>query len=130
MYIDGGFRRQMEYPDQRRYILGRISAERDTEHGVELSANGSAVVQDLRRERATLGRALRGIKVKGDKVTRALPWIALAEEGRVFLIKGTWNEDFIEEAAAFPSGTNDDQIDAVSIAVKMHRQQRGRLFTF
>ena len=107
-----------------------MDTESNTEHGIELSANGNAVVQDLRRERRTHGRPLRGVKVKGDKVTRALPWIALAEEGRIFLVKGPWNTDFIDEAASFPSGTHDDQIDAVSIAVRMHRESSGRLFTF
>ncbi len=129
MYIDGGFRRRIEYPEQRRYILGRIADERDTQHGVELSANGNAVIQDLRRERAVQGRMLRGVKVKGDKVTQALPWIALAEEGRIFLVRGHWNEEFIDEAASFPQGTHDDQIDAVSIAVRMHREQSGKLVT-
>lgn len=120
----------MEYPEQRRYIQGRILAETDTEHGVEMSANGHAVIQDLRRETAIRGRALRGVPVKGDKITRALPWIALAEEGRVFLVRGPWNDDFIDEACSFPSGTHDDQIDAVSIAVRMHNQQSNRLHTF
>ncbi len=130
LYIDGGFRRRIGYPEQRRYILGRIATENNTEHGIELSANGNAVVQDLRNETSTRGRALRGVKVKGDKVTNALPWIALAEEGKVFLVRGPWNTDFIDEAASFPSGTHDDQIDAVSIAVRMHRERSGRLYTF
>ncbi len=130
MYIDGGFRRRIEYPEQRRYILGRIAADSNTEHGIELSANGNAVIQDLRGETCTRGRALRGVKVKGDKVTNALPWIALAEEGKVFLVRGAWNSEFIDEAASFPSGTHDDQIDAVSIAVRMHRERSGRLYTF
>ena len=130
MYIDGGYRARIEYPEQRRYILGRIQSEHGTEHGVELSANGNAVIQDLRRERNILGRAFRGVTVKGDKLTRALGWLALAEEGKVRLVRGTWNTEFIDEASSFPSGTHDDQIDAVSIAVSMHRQQRAKLFRF
>ncbi|MBK8465364.1 MAG: phage terminase large subunit [Chloracidobacterium sp.] len=130
MYIDGGFRRRIEYPEQRRYILGRIQAESNTEHGIELSANGNAVIQDLRTDPATRGRALRGIKVNGDKVTQALPWIALAEEGKVFLVRGPWNTEFIDEAAAFPSGTHDDQIDATSIAVRMHREPSYGFYIF
>lgn len=130
VYIADGFRRRIEYPEQRRYILGRIESERDTEHGIELSANGNAVVQDLRTEQRVRGRPLRGVKVKGDKVTRALPWIALAEEGKVFLIRGAWNTEFIDEAASFPAGTHDDQIDAVSIAISMHREPRYRSLGF
>ncbi|MFN2501642.1 MAG: phage terminase large subunit, partial [Pyrinomonadaceae bacterium] len=130
LYIDGGFRARIEYPAQRKYILGRIIAEQDTEHGVELAANGTAVVQDLRRERNIRGQMLRGVKVTGNKISRALPWIALAEEGKVFLIRGPWNRDFIDEACTFPSGTHDDQIDAVSIAVRMCKQERGRVYVF
>jgi predicted phage terminase large subunit-like protein len=120
MYISHVFRKQMEYPEQRRYILGRINSEQDTEHGIEESANGQAVIQDLRRDRQLLGRKFRGVQVKESKSARALSWTALAEEGRLFLVKGAWNRDFITECCAFPLGKHDDQIDAVSIAVKMH----------
>jgi predicted phage terminase large subunit-like protein len=130
LYIDGGFRRRIAYPEQRRFILGRIAAETDTEHGVELSVNGHAVIQDLRRESSLQGRAFRGVRITGDKVSRALPWIALAEEGRVFLVRGSWNTEFIDEACSFPAGTHDDQIDAVSVAIQMHRQQNKRVYGF
>ena len=66
------------------------------------------------------GKKFRGVKVDSSKLTRALPWIALAEEGRVRLVAGRWNEDFITEACSFPHGHHDDQIDAVSVAVAMH----------
>ena len=130
MYIDGGYRRQMEYPELRKFILGRILAEPDTEHGIELSAHGNAILQDLRREKSVRGRAFRGIRVKDSKVARALSWIALAEEGKVFLIRAAWNQEFLDEAAAFPTGTHDDQIDAVSLAVKMATQQKNRGYGF
>ena len=63
-------------------------------------------------------------------MTRALPWIALAEEGRVFLVRGPWIPEFLDEAAAFPTGTHDDQIDAVSIAVQMHKTRSSKLYCF
>jgi len=130
LYIDGGYRARIEYPDQLRYIRDRILNERSTEHGIEQSANGFAVVQELRRDQNTQGRAFRAVKVEGDKLTRALPWLALAEEGRVNLVRGAWNAEFIEEACSFPSGTHDDQIDAVSLAVRMQQQQSGKFHTF
>ena len=110
--------------------MGRIEAERDTDHGIELSANGNAVLQDLRRERRARGHAFRGVKVSGTKVSRALPWIALAEEGKVFLVRGAWNKEFIDEACSFPAGTHDDQVDAVSIAVSLRRAESRRLYFF
>ena len=54
-----------------------------------------------------------------DKLTRALPWIALADRGKVALVRGEWNMDFIMQAESFPSGANDDLVDAVSGVVIM-----------
>ena len=124
MYIYDVIRRRIEYPEQRKLILGRIKQEDDTEHGIEKSANGNAVIQDLRKERSVLGRAIRGVDPKGDKFTRALGWMALAEAGCVFLVRGAWNQEFIDEACSFPLGTHDDQVDAVSIAVQLHQDQK------
>jgi predicted phage terminase large subunit-like protein len=43
----------------------------------------------------------------------------LAEAGKVYLVRGPWVDEFVEEVAAFPTGRHDDQIDAVSTAVNM-----------
>ena len=125
LYIDGVIRKRMEYPEQRRVILGLIRSEPNIEHIIEESANGHAVLQDLRREPEARGARLRGIRVKEGKIARTFGWQALAEDGRVFLIRGRWNDDFIEEACTFPNGPHDDQIDAVSLAVK-HFAERPR----
>lgn len=88
LYIDRVLRRRMEYPDQRRAILALIADEPDTEHFIEASANGNAVIQDLRREPRLAARRFRGVKVTESKTARAFTWNALAEEGRVFLVRG------------------------------------------
>ena len=125
LYIDGVIRKRMEYPEQRRVILGLIRAEPNIEHIIEESANGHAVLQDLRREPELRATHLRGVRVKENKIGRTFAWSALAEAGKVFLVEGRWVQDFIEEACSFPSGTHDDQIDAVSLAVKIFAE-RGR----
>ncbi len=131
MYIDGGFRKQLEYPELRRFVLGRMQREHDTlEHGVERSAHGRALEQDLGRERSAIGKPLLGVDVRDGKIPRALPWIALAEQGKVFLTRAAWNRDFIDECLAFPLGTHDDQIDAVSLGVQMSRKTNNKLFRF
>ncbi len=50
--------------------------------------------------------------VRGDKVGRAEPFSAQCEAGNVFLIRGTWNQKYIDELTVFPRGANDDQVDA------------------
>jgi predicted phage terminase large subunit-like protein len=63
---------------------------------------------------------VREITVLKDKLTRALPWISLVNEGKVILVRGDWNNDFITEAESFPiAGEKDDRIDAVSGAYHM-----------
>jgi predicted phage terminase large subunit-like protein len=130
MYIDGGYRRRVEFPEQRRYIIERIYAERDTEHCVEGNQNGDAVVQDILSELRLRGRSLRSIRVTDPKTARAVPWINTAEQGRLYLIRGPWNEEFIDEACSFPLGTHDDQIDAVSLAVQMLEKRKFAAFSF
>ena len=120
LYIADGFRARIEYPEQRRYIVERMTAEAaDTEHGIEAAMHGKAVVQELRRDTSLRRYAFREVRVAGDKLTRALAWLNLAEAGKVFLVRGAWIDAFVEEVAAFPTGRHDDQVDAVSTAVNM-----------
>lgn len=54
----------------------------------------------------------------GDKVTRAMPWLAQAQAGNVRLVRGAWMANWLDEVAAFPVGAHDDQVDAVSGAFR------------
>ncbi len=119
LYIADGYRARIEYPEQRRYIVARMNDERDTEHGIESAMHGKAVVQELRSDASVRRFAFREVKVAGDKLTRALTWLNLAEEGKVFLVRGPWIDEFVDEIVRFPTGRHDDQIDAVSVAVQM-----------
>lgn len=50
----------------------------------------------------------------GDKVTRAEPFAAQCEAGNVFIVKGEWNQLYLDELALFPNGKFKDQVDASS----------------
>jgi predicted phage terminase large subunit-like protein len=130
LYIADGFRKRMEFPEQKRFIVDRIRNEKNTEHGIEQALHGMAFIQELRREERLFGRAFRGIKVKGDKFTRALSWANLAEEGKVILVRGAWIDEFLEEICTFPNSRHDDQLDAVSIAVEMIERRKHVAFGF
>lgn len=70
---------------------------------------------------------VRSLKVTQDKLTRALPWIDKAENGKVFLVDGDWVHPFLEQCEAFDpmqSVQRDDRIDSVSLAVSMLKQRR------
>ena len=126
LYISGGYRARVEYPEQRRYIIERLQTERDTEHGVEAALHGKALIQDLRSDPRNRAFAFKEIKVAADKLTRALAWLNLAEAGKLFLVRGPWIDEFVDEVAKFPHGKHDDQIDAVSVAVSMLAKKENR----
>jgi predicted phage terminase large subunit-like protein len=73
---------------------------------------------------------MRLVPVNADKLTRALSWMNLAEEGKIFLVRGPWIDEFVDEIARFPKGSHDDQIDAVSVAVQMLTTTDRRLHIF
>lgn len=52
--------------------------------------------------------------VTGSKESRARPFAAQCEAGNVRIVRGEWNRRYIDELAAFPTGTHDDQVDASS----------------
>jgi predicted phage terminase large subunit-like protein len=55
-----------------------------------------------------------GRRVTGDKFVRAQPFFAAAEAGKVRLLRGSWNQGFIDEILQFPDGDHDDQADSTS----------------
>lgn len=82
---------------------------------IEDKANGTAVIDVLRRELA----GLIPVEPEGGKIVRANAVTAVVEAGNVFLPDPSiapWVHDFVEEHAMFPNGANDDQVDAQSQA--------------
>jgi predicted phage terminase large subunit-like protein len=80
----------------------------------EPGSAGVAVIEYYLRLLA--GYNFRGERSTGDKVTRAQPLAAQAEGGKVKVLRGAWNKDFLDEVEAFPFGRHDDQVDAASLA--------------
>jgi predicted phage terminase large subunit-like protein len=84
---------------------------------VEDKANGSAVLDVLKVEMP----GLIPIMPKESKEARASAVSPFVEAGNVFLPDPkirAWVTDFIEEAATFPNGANDDQLDGMTQALQ------------
>lgn len=74
----------------------------------------------LRSDPALVAYSIRNLdraEMPGDKVARANPWLELVHAGRVYVVRGGWNDDFFAEVESFPRGLHDDQVDSVSVAV-------------
>lgn len=136
LWIEGGFCKKIEYPEQKRYVVSRMKSEARTEHGIEKALHGIALVQDLRRVQSIRGVAFKAVPVDSDKYTRALPWADLAEEGKVFFVRDTpgnrWIRELIEELIVFTGKgeTHDDRVDAISVAVQMLSKRSSKGYGF
>lgn len=53
---------------------------------------------------------------KGDKIYRADPFSVQVNWGNVLMLRGDWNDEFINELRFFPLGKYKDQVDAGSMA--------------
>jgi predicted phage terminase large subunit-like protein len=85
----------------------------------EGGSSGKSVIDHYARD-VLLGYAFQGHRPTGDKVTRAMPLLAAAENGNVCLLEAEWNKAFLDEAESFgPDCRHDDQIDAAAGAMEM-----------
>lgn len=103
---------QWLWPRARTTISSMIAAEK-IPIGIEAQGGFKTGTANL-REGLPPTAYMREYNVDKSKLVRALPWIALAGNSKVFVVRGEWNEAFFAEAEAFPDGKNDDQVDAVS----------------
>lgn len=80
---------------------------------IEDKANGSAVINVLRREMFCVG-----VNPQGGKVARVHAVSAAIESGHVFLPRSApWLETFLEQWCAFPKGKHDDMVDSSTQAL-------------
>lgn len=108
---------QNEWPQAKPRIAAIAAAEKHFV-GVESVGGFIAAAQDLRDQ--LKGQAVVNlVNVASDKLSRASGWLAAAGAGKVSLLRGAWNDGFLDEAEAFPLGKHDDQVDAVSGAWAM-----------
>lgn len=84
----------------------------------EQELGGSAAIRDTAaRVRNLNGFNASGIKAFGDKIERSKGLSAAAEQGRVKLLRASWNSAFLNQLQGFPDQCqNDDIVDAASYA--------------
>lgn len=89
---------------------GRVRWWIETEAGIAGEDRTAALVRRLQ----ALSLAVYTEHPTGSKVLRAEPLAGAAESGNAALCPGPWRDPFRAEAADFPNGNHDDQIDAAA----------------
>lgn len=118
-----------------RYIIVHVvhvqqrTHKRDATLKQTAAADGLSTLQSLPQDPGAAGKAqieywttqLSGARIhssleSGDKVIRSEPFAAQVNVGNVMLLRGEWNQPYIDELAVFPGGKYDDRVDSSSRA--------------
>ena len=100
-------------------------------YGDHAPANGITKQSSVFIEMKASGRAFKSFLTKGgyncrpisektvrygkfNRVENAEPFLA---SGRIYLVEGNWNSDFVEQCKAFPNGVHDDKVDTLTYAI-------------
>lgn len=104
--------------------------------GIEQEPGSSGLDSVRDEKRLLLGFDVFSDTPTGDKDTRLRPFAAQAEAGNIYLVRGAWNEGYVDELCAIPNGTYRDQADATAGAFNrlaqggISEQQASELFNW
>ena len=111
IYLIDLVRGRWQFPDLQRQVIAAAQCHRPKAILIENHSSGMSLAQSLK----AIGLSVIPIKPQGDKVMRMIPHTAKLEACHVFLPKGApWLDEFRTELSAFPVGSHDDQVDALS----------------
>lgn len=110
-------REKMRYPALKEAVRLRGVFVKPAALLIEDKQTGQGVIQELQQYTSL---PVVPIQVSKDKVARAWPLVPYWEANRIFLPMDDngepepWVEEFLSEVYDFPSGTHDDQVDALT----------------
>jgi len=113
-------RGRWEWPQAVRMIA--TTAQQDgaaVSQGVEVVGAQVGALQTLLADPLLAGLTFIPVTVHADKLTRALPTIARAEQGKLAVVRAGWNREFLDELCAFPETRHDDQVDGLAAGCSM-----------
>jgi predicted phage terminase large subunit-like protein len=110
----------LEMPELLKFIPNHIEASDIKVHLtlVEPKASGKSLQQMIR---STTGINIAEIKtdfVNNSKIENARTCSSFIEGGRVYLIKGSWNETFLNQVGTFPNAKHDEHIDLTCYGIE------------
>lgn len=85
---------------------------------IEPKANGLSVIQTLHR--GTSLNVGETVTPEGDKEYRARMVSPKVESGRVALVEGDWNEEFLDDVCGFPRAEHKEYVDLLGYALNYH----------
>ena len=120
-----------EFPDLVKFIPQWVTKNGYSNRSriyVEPKASGKSIVQTLQKE---TGLNVREDKPPSkDKVARVSDISASLESGRVSLLRGKWNEEFLQQLVKFPAAKHDDMVDCLVMAINKNMWNSSKIVYF
>jgi predicted phage terminase large subunit-like protein len=118
-----GVRRgRWDFPELKRVALEEYKYWNPDNVLIEAKATGTPLQQELRRVGIPVTMFSPGGRRSGqDKISRANAIAPILESGMVWASEDDWAQELIEECAAFPNGSHDDQVDSMTMALSRFR---------
>ncbi len=79
----------------------------------EPGSSGKIVIDSYKTD-VLPGYSVNGIRPTGPLEARAGPFLAACEAGKVYFVRGKWNQSFLDEIDTFPLGAHDDMVSAAA----------------
>jgi predicted phage terminase large subunit-like protein len=113
-------KKRLEFPELKELCIEEYKDWEPDSFIVEKKSNGAALYQEFRRMGIPVAEYTPG---KGqDKISRVNAVSDLFRSGIVWAPDHRWAHEVIEECNDFPSGANDDLVDATTLALMRFRQ--------
>lgn len=114
------WKQRMEYTELKKNMLEEYKRWEPDTFVIEKKSSGSVLYQELRNTGVPVSEFTPG---KGqDKIARVNSVSDIFASGLVWIPKSKrWAMEVIEECADFPNGDHDDQVDAMTLAVRRFR---------
>jgi predicted phage terminase large subunit-like protein len=119
LYIKHATDKHMEMPEVMKFtpeycLLHNVSGL--SRVFIEPKATGETLIQLLNNETKLNAVKIKSHLVSEGKTARVQTAAPKVNSGRVVLIKGNWNDSFIEQIKAFPNAKNDEYCDLIGYA--------------
>lgn len=119
VFITNWTAKRLEFPQLCKFIQAHVREHGYTHRSlvrVEPKASGLSIIQQLKEE--TDLNVVESENPTKDKLARATEITAKCEAGRVKLIKGNWNEAFLNEVCGFPKAKHDEAVDCLTETIR------------
>lgn len=121
-YIEDMIRKQLSTPERDALTLSTAHCDvaevgDDIEFGFPQDPGAAGKSQAFHHVQKFAGFRVYTEVESGNKIVRAGPFASQAAYGNVKLIRGDWNEAFLEEVSTFPYAKHDDVVDTASGAI-------------